>query len=375
MTEERKVWFGGMSTGDIAQLHPRDVAEELERFGPIERVEMKERCFIVSMESRRDAEKLIQHPRLLVCGYACIADSYKSKKAGPFAVPGSLMMTKGNGSLGIDAEDRLEQLKANKPYSEQLNMSSIAEKLKDLSHTLQARAITTYLQSDLREVRNPMGWFSSIIRTLSLGLEHGTNAHQHGFNGRAGNSRGRDRPHVSIREDLESPRTLARKLVYRSRSRPRRRRSVSGRQKNGARAHRDQGRRQLTPLRKAAKGAGKGDAPKPRRSFSLVRSGSSGSTSKSQRKSRSRSKSSSSSRSRSRSATNNENNKDDAKSNARAKRTFVDSPARGSRPSSCIIAFCLFRIVRRREGHKATRPKTMSRFLCNITFGTKLQTP
>lgn len=229
MSDDCRVWFGGLPPESIAELHPRQVAEDLDSFGPIDKVEMKDRYFVVTMEKPRDADRLAEKRRIRVCGLSAVVDLYKSKKAMPY-LANQASNTRGNGTIGVATEEIMEKLKP-RASSDGLNMEAIEDKLRDLSHSLQVRAIETYMESNPKEVRNPMGWFSSIIRTLSMGLDHGGKASNAGFN------REKVDRTVDVRADGDSPRTLARKGFKEDRSSSRRR-SRSIRRRRDARRSR-----------------------------------------------------------------------------------------------------------------------------------------
>lgn len=76
---EHTVWFGGLPSDIISGLHPQIVAEFLEdaKYGTVDRVEMKELCFLVRFERKIDAQKCAAKRRVNVRGHVAVVCMYE----------------------------------------------------------------------------------------------------------------------------------------------------------------------------------------------------------------------------------------------------------------------------------------------------------
>jgi len=202
------LWFG-TSPEIIKRLRAGDVADELSRFGKVDEVVMKERCFHVYFASSSDArEVLLSRDRgdIRICNHKMSCAEFKEFHGAEFQDVGEERRENDAGmALGVDARELLEKVKEHRVWSKGLNFVEIDRMLRTLSYSTQVKALNTYMSSDFSSIRKPMGWFQSIVRTLGMGLDHGTRPTDTGFN------RGNDKGYSGKkREDCASPRTMAR---------------------------------------------------------------------------------------------------------------------------------------------------------------------
>eukprot|EP00397_Hematodinium_sp_SG-2012_P042719 GEMP01047313.1.p1 GENE.GEMP01047313.1~~GEMP01047313.1.p1 ORF type:complete len:362 (+),score=50.35 GEMP01047313.1:214-1299(+) len=194
--DELKLWFGGVPSFTTDNLKPSDIAKELYRhYGDgVGRIEMK-RGFVIVSFSKKTMNAILRETeggnRLHMCGERWSVMKFDKKQAGPAPATRarrsrsrSLRKSKSRsasrrrsmsscGSSDSTApRDLLNDLFSSKAGSG-LNKETLVHKLSTLSVKSQMQAIKIYRESDISAIRNPMGWFSSIIRTISLGLNHG----------------------------------------------------------------------------------------------------------------------------------------------------------------------------------------------------------
>lgn len=118
----------------------------------------------------------------------------------------------GAGRITEEARELMEKVKESKQMSRDLDFYKVELRLSELAPRLQCKAVKTYLESDFGAVRRPMGWFTSIVNTLAMGLDHGSKPKDGGYKrdkNYGGGSSGGYCP--SPRSDSDSPRTLARR--------------------------------------------------------------------------------------------------------------------------------------------------------------------
>jgi len=262
----KKLWLGGVADDTIQRLRAGDLARDLRKYGEVGMVEIKQRCIIVTMEEYRDADDVLREAkersgRVRLCNEAFIVDEFRdssrvaaaaqargdrwAQRYGARSPPrrrrsrGSRSPSRrrsrrrrspsrrrrrtpsrrrsrtpeedprggaGSGRICEEARELMEKVRSDRQMSRDLEFKKIELRLSELNSTLQVKAIDTYLNSDFSAVRRPMGWFSSIINTLAMGLDHGSKPTDGGF------KRPRvDTSNLPPRSDAASPRTLARR--------------------------------------------------------------------------------------------------------------------------------------------------------------------
>lgn len=298
-----KLWFGGVGGPIIQKLRAGDIAKDLRKFGDVGSVEIKQRCVIVTMEKGRDADEVMRESkqrsgRIRICGESFVVDEYRDttkfggRDYGDKKGRRADSRERSDGKITSEADYLIKKIQKDRDMCRDLDWRKIEMRLQDLNARLQVKALETYMDSDFKAIRKPMGWFTSIINTLAMGLDHGSRPHDGGFKKSRG-SYGDSYRNMTPRSDTASPRTLARRRGGRDDSRSRgraARRSRSRSFRGGGKGDRAPRRRtsSRTPARPNRSPSRKRSMSPPARRGARSRSGPS--RSPSNRRSRSRSR-------------------------------------------------------------------------------------
>jgi len=239
----------------IQKLRAGDIARDLRKFGEVGSVEIKQRCVIVSMETERDAYEVMRESkqrsgRIKICGESFVVDEFREnaqfgsgrsrdegrdrdRDRGRDRSRRRDSRDRSSGNICSEAEHLIKKIQKDREMSRDLDWRKIEMRLTDLNSRLQVKALETYMDSDFRAIRKPMGWITSIISTLAMGLDHGSRPHDGGFK----KSRGSydSYRYATPRSDEPSPRTQARRRGRDSRS-PRGRNSRAARRRTSSRS-------------------------------------------------------------------------------------------------------------------------------------------
>lgn len=239
----------------IQKLRAGDIAKDLRKFGEVGSVEIKQRCVIVTMEKDRDAYEVMRESkqrsgRIKICGESFVVDEFRENaQFGSVRSGGGRdrgrddrgrdrsrrrdSRDRSSGNICSDAEHLIKKIQKDREMSRDLDWRKIEMRLTDLNSRLQVKALETYMDSDFKAIRKPMGWITSIISTLAMGLDHGSRPHDGGFKKSRGSSD--SYRYATPRSDEASPRTQARRRGRDSRS-PRGRNSRSARRRKSSRS-------------------------------------------------------------------------------------------------------------------------------------------